>query len=162
MLPLLAASLLAAQPAPPATAAAPGRTAWVFATIGHSEWCPAGNVRVDLRTGRYAFTPRASRRTCNREGLERPVITGRLRADRLAAVRAAAARVWTESMVHPDCRDGRYPRDRIVISNGGRRILVLANGATVLSAPDDLTCWSEAADALKASLDEPFRSAHGR
>src|SRR4051812_12717904 len=99
ILPGLAALLCAAQPARPAAApilrargvllraprragpaAAPGlgRTAWVFATIGHSEWCPPGNVRLDLVTGLYAVTGRAARPVCGRRGLERPVVTARL------------------------------------------------------------------------------------
>src|SRR3954465_13609180 len=40
---LLAALLSAAQQPAPATGL--GRTAWVFATIGHSRWCPGRGVR---------------------------------------------------------------------------------------------------------------------
>ena len=161
MFPLLVSLLLAAQPAPAAEAAASGRTQWLFATVGQSEWCPAGNVRLDLRTGRYAFTARAPRRTCHAPGLERPIVTGRLTGARLAAIRAAAAPIWREGLDDPACRDGRRPQ-RIVVSNGGTQVLVMTDGRGTLSAPDDLSCWSAAAYDLHARLDEAFRSAEGR
>ena len=157
MLSLIAALWIAAQPAPPPppppNVAALGRTAWVFATVGHSEWCPAGNVRIDLQTGTYALTARAPQGVCHRVGLERPVTTGRLDAARLAPVRAAAARVLTEGFVHPSCRGGPR-RDEIVVSNAGTPVLVLTNGAGTAAAPDDLSCWSAAASAFYASIEE--------
>ena len=162
MLPLLAALIAATQPPPQARPAALGHTAWVLATVGHSEWCPAGNVRLDLRTGRYALTPRASRRICGTAGLERPVVTGRLEPARLAPIRAAYLRARAEGLVHPDCENGRGPGDRIVISNGGRQLLVVAHGAATIWPPEDLGCWSDAANALHARLDEAFRSAQRR
>jgi hypothetical protein len=55
------------------------------------------------------------------------------------------------------CREGRRP-DYIVITNGGASILVVANGMRTVAAPDDLTCWSEAATALHDILDQTFRS----
>jgi hypothetical protein len=161
MLSLIAAVLAATQPSPPPNVAALGRTAWVFATVAHSEWCPAGNVRLELQTGRYDYTARAPQRICHDVGLERPVTTGSLGADRLAAVRAAAARVLIEGFVHPGCRHGGR-RDVIVVSNAGTPVLVLTNGAGTAAAPDDLTCWSDAASALHASLEEALRPAHRR
>lgn len=156
----LLASLAAAGQAPGAAEPAfPHRTAWIVATVGHSEWCPAGNVRLDLVSGRYALTPRASRRVCGEAELERPVTEGALDADRLAIVRAAYRRVLAEGLQNPECEDGP-PRDLIVVSNGGTPILVLATGAATGSPPDDLTCWSEAAFALHDALDEAFASAH--
>lgn len=161
MLSLLAAALAAGQPGPSADPDFPHRTAWIVATVGHSEWCPAGNVRLDLVSGRYALTPRASRRVCDEAGLERPVTEGRLDADRLAAVRAAYRRVLAEGLESPACADGGRP-ERLVISNGGPQILLLATGAETGLAPDDLSCWSDAAFALHDALDEAFESAHDR
>src|SRR3954465_4876391 len=160
-LPVLAILLSAAQPPLPAPATGLGRTAWVFATIGHSEWCPAGNVRLDLVTGRYALTGRAAQRICHRRGLERPVVTARLRGGRLDSLRAAYRRAVAEGLESSECREGK-PTKMIVISNSGTPILVVATGANTAGAPGDLSCWSEAANALHHGLDEAFRAAHQR
>jgi hypothetical protein len=153
---LLAALLSAGQPAAPADAAGLGRTAWVFATVEHSEWCPAGNVRLDLRTGFYALTHLAARPVCNKARLERPILTGRLAANRLAAVRSAYRAVLDEGFTSPYCQNGRHPK-MVIFSNGGPQILVLATGRFTAAAPEDLTCWSEAAYALQRALEEAFR-----
>lgn len=161
MLSLAAALLAASQPAPSSATVALGRTAWVFSTVGHSEFCPPGHVRLDLTTGRYALTARAPRRVCNEARLERPVSMGRLGAGRLAAVRAAYLRILTEGFMSRACRNGER-REEIVVNNGGTPILVLATGAETGSAPDDLGCWSDAASALHHVLDDAFRSAQRR
>ncbi|MEA3061675.1 MAG: hypothetical protein QOJ94_1456 [Sphingomonadales bacterium] len=162
MLPVLAALLAAAQPPQRAQLeSALGRTAWVFATIGHSEWCPAGNVRLDLVSGRYELTGRASRRVCGQRRLERPVVAAQLGGARLDVLRAAYRRVLAEGLESPECREGKHP-DMIVISNGGTPILVVATGALTMAARDDLTCWSGAANALHGALDEAFSAAHQR
>ncbi len=158
MLSALSALLAASQPAPPVDPAVLGGSEWIVATIAHSEWCPAGHVRLDLRSGRYALTARASRRVCGEAGLERPVVTGRLRSGRLETVRGAFARAVAEGLESPDCRDGKRP-DRVVISNGGPQILVVATGAGQEAAPDDLACWSGAAIELQGLLDETFPAA---
>jgi hypothetical protein len=159
---LLLAALLSAGHAPPTSDAfAPGRTAWVFATIGHSEWCPPGDVRLDLTTGRYTLTPRSARRACNQTGRDRPAVAGRLGPAGLGAIRSAYRRVLEEGMLRPSCRNGMRP-DRIVVMNGGTPILVMATGAAARSAPDDASCWSDAADSLERALDDAFRFAHGR
>ena len=154
---LLAAFIAFGPPAPPAEAFPPDRTAWIFSTVGQSEWCPAGNVRLDLRTGQYAFTATASPATCDEPGLERPVRTGTLDAGDLAAVRAAYSRAQMDGLEQPVCREGGRP-ERLIISNGGPHILLVASGAITMSAPDDLSCWSEAALALHDLLDEEFAS----
>ena len=151
---LLAAALAAVQPVPPP---ALGRTAWIFSTVHHSEWCPAGNVRLDLRTGMFAVTPGAPRRLCHKPGLERPVSEGRLSGGTLMAVRAAYLQALGQGLDNPACRDGKRPQDYVVISNGGTPILVVTNGMGSLAAPDDLTCWSHAANALHETLEETFR-----
>lgn len=158
MLAALAALLAAAPPAEPVDPAGLGGSEWIVATLAHSEWCPAGNVRLDLRSGRYALTARASRRVCSQGGLLRPVVTGRLRSGRLEAVRVAYSRLVAEGFESPDCQDGKHPDD-IVVSNGGTPILVVATGAAQASAPDDLTCWSDAATDLQGLLDETFPAA---
>lgn len=157
MSPLLAALLAAGQPAQAPAPTDVERPAWVFSTIEQSEWCPAGNVRLDLRTGRYDLTSGAVRPACIRRGLERPVKTGRLDAARLAAIRDAALRVLADGFVRPECRDGK-PSPEIVISNGGTPVLVLTTGVATRSAPDDLSCWSNAAGRLHRVLDETFRA----
>ncbi|HYI39089.1 MAG TPA: hypothetical protein VE053_02095 [Allosphingosinicella sp.] len=155
MLAALAALLLSSQSAEPAKPPALGRTAWIVATIEHSEFCPAGNVRLSLRTGRYALVRRASRPVCHDAGLERPVVRDILDPKRLAAIRAAALRVVAEGFESPACRDGNPPED-ITISNGGTPTLILTTGFATGSAIDDLSCWSDSATALHDLLDETF------
>jgi hypothetical protein len=156
---LIAATLLAAsQPASELNGQPLGQTAQIFSTVGHSEFCPAGNVRLDLRTGQYAFTARAPRRVCNNMRLERPSTTGTLDAQRLAALRAAFQRVLNEGISSVACREGRRPRDIIMITNGGIPILVLTTGSETMSASTDLICWSDAANSLHAALEEAFPS----
>jgi hypothetical protein len=156
MLSILAAFLAAGQPAQASETFSGGRTAWVFSTVEQSEWCPAGNVRLDLQTGQFAYTARAPRQICNEAGLERPVIAGSLDTERLAPIRAAYSRALSDGLVSQACREGVQP-NAVVVSNGGPRILVVATGAATRSArPDDLTCWSDAAHALHDILDETF------
>jgi hypothetical protein len=155
---LLALAALLAAAGTERSAVLPAGNAWIVATIAHSEWCPAGNVRLDLRSGRYALTARAPHRTCGDPGLERPVVAGRLDPPRLETIRRAYERVLAEGLESPDCRNGRQP-DRIVVSNGGTPILVVVSGAMQGSAPDSLTCWSDAANDLHALLDDSFPAA---
>jgi hypothetical protein len=155
---LIALMALAQTPVQPI---ALGRTAWVFSTIGQSEFCNPGHVRLDLRTGRYSLTVRAPRRLCDQRDLERPVRSGKLPDESLARVRAAYRQVIAEGLETPICREGGKPRD-IVISNGGTLILVVATGTAVGSAPDDLGCWSKAAIALHDALDEAFGTRNWR
>lgn len=161
MAPFLLAFIAAAQPAPPAEAQTTGRTAWVFATVGYSEWCPAGNVRLDLRTGAYELTPRASRHVCNVPGLERPMLKGKLAGDRLAGIRTAFLRATSEGLESAVCREGKKP-DEIVITNAGPAILITTSGSASMSAPDDRSCWSRAARDLEQQLKEAFRAFHQR
>jgi hypothetical protein len=159
MLAFLAALAAAAQPASAPPAPTIGRTAWVFSTISNGEWCPAGNVRLDLRTGRYELTQGARRPVCNDRNLERPVTTGTLPGPSLADIRTAYLRALGDGLVEPACRDGTGPT-RIVV--GGKMILVLASGSQTISPPDDLSCWSEAASFLQNLLDHQFRAQRPR
>jgi hypothetical protein len=151
MLSLLLTLLVAAQQAPVAT-----RSGTIFATIAHSEWCPAGNVQLNLRKGEFRHTPRAARRVCHDRGIERVSRSGRLSAAQLAAVRSAFDRVRTEGMVDPPCHAGRGQRP-LVISNGGTPVLALTDNLRTMSAPDELGCWSGAANAMHALLDQTFQ-----
>ncbi len=153
---LLAALLAAAPLDGPANPPSLGRTAWIVATVEHSEWCPAGDVRLDLATGRYERTHRAPRRICG-QAHDRRVTSATLGRKRLAAVRAASLRVLAEGLESRACRNGEPPENPIV-SNGGTPILVLTTGSVTGSAPDDHSCWSAAALALHDVLDETFAS----
>lgn len=153
MLTLLLALAATTQSSP--KAAPLGQTAWIFSTIGHSEWCNPGHVRLDLRTGRYSLSARAPRSVCNSSGLERPVRSGTLGAVSLGNVRAAYQRALVEGLENPACRDGGKPQN-MVISNAGTPILLLATGRAVGSAPDDLSCCSKSATALHRVLDDAF------
>lgn len=153
MLFLIAAALATTTPPAPALV---GKTAWLVASFRQSEWCPAGNVRLDLRTGAYALTNPARRPACADPKLERPARTGTLDPTKLGTVRAAFVQTLGDRLADSACRSGR--RDKLVISNGGPQILVVANGAEAWSAPDDLSCWSEPANKLHRLLSEIFQS----
>ena len=158
---VLAAIMGVAQQGSASTSTSIHGTAWVFSTIAHSEWCPAGNVMLDLRTGTYSLTARASRRVCNDVSLDRPTRRGRLRAGQLATVRAAYLRAVEEGLENADCQPGRR-LNKLVISNGGTPVLVLTTGRGTLVAPGQLSCWSDAADALHDELDRAFPAAQER
>lgn len=129
-------------------------TAMVFATVGESEWCPAGNVRVDLRTGDYAFTATAPRAVCQDENLERPVSEGRLTGARLRALRQGFQGAVTDGLDF--CRNGRRPEEEIVFSNGGLHVLVVTDGRHTDAAPSNLSCWTPAARSLHDRLYQTF------
>ncbi len=149
--------LLAPSPAPAPADYTAGIPA-IFATIGHSEWCPAGNVQVDLRTGDYTLTPRAARAVCRDPKLVRPIEHGQVDAARLSAIREAYGRAQEEGL--DACRAGK--RGDIIVSNGGTPIMVLTSGAGTWAVPQDYGCWSSAAIALHRALDETFKASHQR
>lgn len=156
MLLVLSAALGASHAVPATTPRQIGATAWIVATVDHSEWCPAGNVRLDLVTGDYDYTPGLGRlRVCNDANVQRPVQHGKLEQEKLFAIQAKYREALAEGLKRKICRDGGQP-DEIVIANGGVPILVMATGGRTASAPDDLVCWSQAAEALETALDEAF------
>lgn len=151
---ILAASILIATPPAPDTSFRSGRTATVFSTIGHSEWCPAGNVTLNLVTGRYALTPTAPRRLCSQPDLERRVFTGRLDEAPLIAIRRAYRRAKEEGL--DACLEGTPVAP--IISNGGTPTLVLTTGSRTIVTPSEHSCQSNAARALHDAVDEAFES----
>lgn len=116
---------------------------------------------IDLRTGRYTLTVRAPRDVCNKVGLERPTETGKLAGESLARLRAAHSRVLMKGFENPACLDGGKPKD-FIITNAGTPIVVLATGIDTGSAPDDFSCWSEAASALHDALEDAFDARNWR
>jgi hypothetical protein len=161
MLTMLAALAAAAQQAPPANAASLGQTAWIFSTIDHSEFCPAGNVKLDLRSGRYEPIQGAARKICDEANLERPVKSGKLGANQLARIQEAYLRVLNEGFESKACRNGEK-LDHIIVSNGGTPILVLTTGNFSAIAPENLTCWSDSANAFHKLLGKTFGSSRQR
>lgn len=133
----------------------PGRPAAVFATVGHSEWCPPGTVRLNLGTGRYTVTAPRSWRTCRRPPYRSRVSTAVLPADALTDVRIAYHDAEGLGLDNPACRNGGRP-GAVVIGNGGIPTLRLTSRGRTTSPPRDLTCWSEAARHLHRVLDNAF------
>jgi hypothetical protein len=152
---VIAAVLAASQTSIPTPHPALGQPSWIVATVHHSEWCPAGHVRLDLRTGQYVHVAGAQRHVCNDTLLERPVVAGTLRSEQLERLLAAFARVQVEKLEKPVCRDGGRPKE-IIIGNGGTPLLVLTTGAETGWAPENLACWSDAANALHEALEDIF------
>jgi hypothetical protein len=127
----------------------------IIATVGHSEWCPPGDVNLDLKTGRYFLVPRGPRESCNERDHPRAARQGVLRGEALERIRSASLRVDAVGALNPDCRDGGKPRD-LVTSNGGTPRLALSTAAAVIRAPDDLSCWSGAVNQLHRILEDVF------
>lgn len=132
-----------------------GRTVTIFSTIDHSEWCPAGNVQINLVTGEYRLVSGALGEDCMKTDLERPVKSDRLDQKRLAAIQLAYREVQSSG---PDVCVNNFVPDTIVVSNSGTPILVLTNGAKTIAAPDRLQCWSDQAERLHSILSQTFRA----
>lgn len=133
-----------------------GRTAVIFGTVGQSEWCPAGNVRIDLESGTYAFTARAPRTVCQNHDLQRPIAQGRLDVPRLQVLKEAYEQALADGL--DICRGGARRDDEFIVSNGGLHVLVVTSGRATYAAPTDLSCWTDGAWALHDLLDETFPS----
>jgi hypothetical protein len=132
------------------------RSASVFTTVGHSEWCPPGTVRLNLDTGRYTVTAPRTWRVCRRPPFRSRVRMAVLAADALAAVQAAYRNALSEGLGNPACQTGVRPR-AIVVGNGGTPSLRLTSSGRTMAAPNDFVCWSEAAWRLHRLLNDMFR-----
>jgi len=131
------------------------RSASVFTTVGHSEWCPPGTVRLDLGTGRYTVRAPRSWRICRRPAYRSRIRTAVLAGGELATVRAAYRRVVSEGLEDPVCRNGGRP-ERFIISNGGTPILRVTSRGRTVAPPNDRNCWSDAALGLHRLLNDMF------
>lgn len=120
----------------------------VFATVGHSEWCPQGHVRLDLATGRYRVTAPWTWRTCRRPAFRSRIRTGLLPADQLAAVREAYRHALSQGLERRDCR--------VVINNGGTPVLRITRRGRTIAAPREEGCWSDPALGLHQVLERLF------
>ena len=127
----------------------------IVASVGHSEWCRAGTVRLDLRSGRYTVQAPPTRRTCRTPTWPVAVRVGVLGDRDLTAVWTAWREAEASGLEDPAC--GRSAQgQRIVISNGGASILRVTRGRRTLAPPRDQGCWSEAARRLHSLLREDF------
>lgn len=131
------------------------RTAFIYSTVQHSEWCPAGNVQLDLSDGEFALTDRADREECQNPSLERLSRKGTLDKNDLKTLREAFDLAQREGLEATICQEGGKP-DYIMISNGGLPTLVVTTGAATEHAPDKLECWSKPAEALHDLLETIF------
>ncbi|MGZ8370135.1 MAG: hypothetical protein ACXWVH_03665 [Caulobacteraceae bacterium] len=79
-------------------------------------------------------------------------------------MRSAYLDVIQQGLLNPICDGGRLPKDaeEIVVSNGATPILIVATGAAIGSAAEDLTCWNKAAWSLQGVLDDAFADQHER
>ena len=135
------------NPAPPVS---------IEASVGHSEWCPTGTVRLNLATGRYVVRAPGTWLRCRRPSWQRPMRIGLLSAGDLRAVREAWRRAEADGLESPACRNGGRPEE-VVISNGGRPTLRLIGRGRTWSPPADPNCWSREARALHDLLERLFR-----
>jgi hypothetical protein len=133
----------------------PSRSASVFATVGHSEWCPPGTVRLNLATGRYTVTAPRTWRTCRRPPYRSRVRAAVLAGGALADVRAVYHRAVSEGLEAPACRNGGRP-EAVFLGNGGIPAMRLTNGGRTASPPSNPACWSGAARQLHRLLDNSF------
>ena len=139
-------------PAPPAT---------IIASVGHSEWCRTGTVRLNLATGRYLVRAPSTWLRCRRPPWPRAVSTGLLNAGDLAAVREAAHRAEADGLADWTCGYNGQTQ-RVVISNGGMAVLRVTQRGRTVAPPANAGCWSEAALQLHSLLQRLFdpRPAH--
>ena len=127
----------------------------IVASVGHSEWCRAGTVRLALGTGRYTVTAPPNWRACRRPPWPGLTRTSVLPAADLMTVRDAWERVEAEGLQRPNCRNGGRP-ETIYVSNGGARTLRVTLHRRVFLPPRDENCWSEAATQLHDVMERLF------
>jgi hypothetical protein len=127
----------------------------IVASVGHSEWCRTGTVRLNLMTGRYSVTAPPTWRTCRRPLWPSAIRRSVLPAAELAAVREAWQRAEAEGLESAACRNGGRP-ENIIISNGGARTLRVALHGRTIAPPGDENCWSQATTQLHDVLERLF------
>jgi hypothetical protein len=153
---LLPLSAWAAVASTPSSAAPPehGRRT-IFASVGWSEWCPPGFAYVDLDSGRYRWIVQRLRPECG-HATSAPVEEGQLAPNQQRIIRRAAERGLREGLISANCREGRQSPD-VVISNASEPyILIVSTPRDAMSAPNDLTCWSDAATGLQRAMERIF------
>lgn len=127
----------------------------VTSTVGWSEWCPPGVVTLDLDNGRYRWFQQHRRPACVSSETVR-IVAGTLALDRLTAIRTAAQAARVRGLARLECVAGK-DSEQIVISNGGSGyLLTLVDPKMGVSAPGDLSCWSNAAFKLQRALEIAF------
>jgi hypothetical protein len=127
----------------------------LVASIGHSEWCRTGRVRLNLATGHYTITAPPTWRTCRRPPWPSRVRTAVLPSADLATIRDAWRRAESEGLERPVCRNGGRP-ETMYVSNGGARTLRLTLHRRTLAPPRDEDCWSDAASHLHDVMERMF------
>ena len=142
--------LLSLQAGAAAQQPLPAVSATIFATVGQSEWCPPGTVFIDVLSGHYVLMP-AERRTCQLPGDRRALTEGTVSADQLRSIREAQLAAQSEGLELDPC-----PRGRIVVSNGGPQVLIVTSREQTFVAPEQLGCWTPAANRLHDVLSEIF------
>lgn len=114
--------------------------------MDRSEWMPPGELRLNLATGRYEYKPQQPR---NPAAPRLPVRRGALAGAALAQVREAHASARAQGLRMPACQ-------RIIVSNAGPEKMVLTGTGDALTTPDELGCWSTAAEQLHNLLEAHF------
>ena len=137
----------------PSPAAVPKNT--VFASVGWSEWCRPGYVWVDIDSGRFVWNAQLPRSECQ-SAKSAPLVVGELTAEERATLGENIREALTNGLVEQACREGRDPPRPVLSNAGAPYILVLSGPTDSLSAPNDLSCWSDAAMSLQRRLQRMF------
>jgi hypothetical protein len=134
--------------APPLAARQDNYRAAVFALIDANEWCPGGSVYLDLETGAFMRHPRPIRADCRDAGDRAPVEQGRLADSDLRRLRAAYLEARRVGLRREECS--------LIVTNGGPEALAITAPGFSAVTPDNMGCWSDAAEGLHRELFELF------
>jgi hypothetical protein len=116
----------------------------LFALMDKNEWCPAGSVYVDLRTGAFLLRPRLQRPACQDPKSQAPVERGRLDQASLLELRSASAKAREAGLARKICL--------LRLSNGGPEALTIFAPGLSATTPENEGCWSDEATALHDRL----------
>ena len=144
LIPIIAMMSFGAQ----STAIQLPRHATVAASVANSEWVRAGEVSLDLRTGRYTLRHRPSR-LAPKAPIR--ITRARLRTRELAPLRAAYLAAHANGLVEPNCTNSD-----IIVGNGGTHYLDLTADETTVWVNSLQRCWTEAATNLDRLLEVTF------